>query len=84
MSQIEKYNEYLERFEKLNTQAIVDMFNKEVGVEGWTSSRATYLAAIHGEFERRGIDYSVIGNKEGMSLKDRVVYSQVFNRLALA
>lgn len=47
-------------------------FNREVGNRGWTSSRGAYLAALQDEFDRRGIDYSAIGDKNGISFANKI------------
>ncbi|PIR68192.1 hypothetical protein COU49_02500 [Candidatus Nomurabacteria bacterium CG10_big_fil_rev_8_21_14_0_10_35_16] len=49
------YMEYKERFEGMTDGQLMDAFNREVGNSGWTSSRASYLVALHEEFEKRKI-----------------------------
>ena len=51
---------------------LIEMFNGQVGNMGWCSSKATYLLRIHQEFDRRGFDYSIIGNKGGISFAHRI------------
>lgn len=71
--------EYFEKFsslmEKKSDDEIICSFNKEVGVyskKGWETARASFLAAIHNEFNKREFDYSIIGNKEFLSLKSKI------------
>ena len=59
------FYEYLAEFKALSDEEIVDLFNEQVGVQGWVSRRASYLAAIHYEFGRRRFDYSALASKEG-------------------
>jgi len=67
------YKEDLDFFKKKNDKELIDIFNREVGNPGWTSSRATYLAALHQEFDNRGYDYSVIlGIEGGLYLRHKV------------
>lgn len=45
-------------------------------IEGWVSARGTYMAAIHKEFDNRGFDYSAIGDKSGLSYKNKIKLSK--------
>jgi hypothetical protein len=51
---------------------LIEMFNGQVGNQGWCSSKATYLLKIHQEFDRRGFDYSIIGGKGGISFAHKI------------
>lgn len=66
------YKEFKNKFQKMNNEQLLNAFNKEVGNSGWTSSRSSYLAALHEEFQNRGYDYSAIGNKKYLSLAKRI------------
>ena len=61
MSNLEKsepdknYMEYKKRFEVMTDGQLKDVLNREVGNNGWTSSRASYLVALREEFEKRKI-----------------------------
>lgn len=63
---------FLERFEAMGDEELVEAFNREVGNPGWTSSRATYIALLHEEFEKRNFDHSVITDSGGLSLNQKV------------
>ena len=66
------HKEYQDRFKKMSDDQLIDAFNREAGNAGWTSSRGSYLAALHQEFKARGYDYSIIGDKNSLSLKRKV------------
>lgn len=53
-------------------QELIDLFNREVGLNGWTTSRASFLAALHKEFEKRRFDFSAIGDSESLSFKHHI------------
>ena len=64
--------EFQERFKNMSDENLIDSFNREVGNRGWTGSRATYLSALHEEFDNREYDYSVIGSKSEFSLAKKI------------
>ncbi len=66
------YQMYQKRLQNECDQELISCFNKEVGCKAWVSPRASYLAAIHSEFDRREFDYSAIGNRGSLSLKFKV------------
>jgi len=66
------YEEYKERFGVMNDEQLIGAFNREVGNSGWTSSRASYLAALHDEFHKRNYDGSAIDSDGGTSLKNTI------------
>lgn len=66
------YREFKERFRKYDNNKLIQAFNREVRNTGWTSTRGSYLVAIQEEFERRGYDYSAIGNKKGVSFAKKI------------
>ncbi len=51
---------------------LVEAFNKDVGNPGWVSARAAYWTALRDEFDRRGFDYSSVGNAAEISLATKV------------
>lgn len=55
-----------------NINALIESFNKEVGNNGWCSSRATYLARLHDAFLASGLDCSGFVNKGGMSMGRKI------------
>ena len=53
---------YAARFAAASNQSLVESFNKEVGVTGWTSMRANFIAALISEFQKRGINISAVND----------------------
>lgn len=49
------YKKYKERFVGMTDEQLRNTFNREVGNSGWTSSKASYLSALHEELEKRKI-----------------------------
>jgi len=68
----EVFEKYVQRFKENSDQEIVDLFNGEVGKHGWGSSRASFIAALHHEFERRNFDFTLIGSPAKLSLQSKV------------
>lgn len=66
------FEEFLERFGAISDDELIQIFNKEVGNSGWGTARASFLAAIHHEFGKRGFDYSEIGDSNALSFKNLV------------
>ena len=56
------YQEYAARFAVASNQSLVESFNREVGITGWTSMRASCIAALIDEFRNRGIDISAVND----------------------
>ena len=65
--------EYTDRFITHTDSEIISVFNREVGNSGWGTARASYLVAIHSEFDRRKFDYSEIGDSKSLSFKNHIV-----------
>jgi len=55
----------------MDDNELILSFNKEVGNSGWTSSRATYLSALHNELKSR-FDSSAIIKNGSMFIKERI------------
>ena len=68
----EQYLKYRELFAAMSDEEILNCFNHQVGNRGWTSSRGSYLAALHAEFNQRHWDYSEIGDKKAISLRHKI------------
>jgi hypothetical protein len=72
-SQGQKYfEEYVNRFSTYSDSEIISTFNFEVGNSGWGTARASFLAALHDEFIRRKIDFSLIGDTKSLSFKSTI------------
>lgn len=55
---------FRERFRDLDDDGLVASFNYQVGNMGWTSARARHDVSLIAEFERRGIDISVVVSED--------------------
>jgi hypothetical protein len=64
--------EYAARFAAASNQSLIESFNKEVGVTGWTSMRANFIAALIDEFRNRGIDISAVNDGRSTDLNHHV------------
>lgn len=65
--------ETLETMSKEEDWQIVERFNSNVQNRYFNRFLSSYLPAIESEFDKRGIDYSQIGDQEGLSFKRKVV-----------
>jgi hypothetical protein len=72
MDQRDRMNEYLEQFKEITDEELIRRFNEQVGVRGGVPARGAYMAAIHAEFDRRGFDYSLIGDSISLSFKNKI------------
>ncbi len=77
------YQEYAARFAAASSQSLVESFNKEVGVRGWTSMRANFIAALIDEFRNRGIDISSVNDGRSTDFNHYVRLDESVNRLIL-
>lgn len=68
----EQYEKFKVLFAEMNDERLIDCFNNQVGNTGWTSSRASYLAAMHHEFDNRNWDYREIGSKTSLSYRQHI------------
>ena len=66
------YIEFKEWFRGMTDNQLIATFNSDVGNLGWVSSRGYFHLALREEFEKRKYDYSTIGDKRSLSLKNRV------------
>ena len=66
------YEEYLSKFKEMDDSQLIEAFNKQVGNPGWTTSRGSYLKALHQEFADRNYDYSDIGDAGSLSFKNKI------------
>ena len=60
---------------------LVNIFNRQVGNRGWTSMRAYHDKALIDEFQRRGVDVSVVYNGKAISFAHSVRYDISDNQL---
>ena len=64
--------EFQKQLKSYNDTELISRFNEEVGNKGWGTARASFLSALHEEFNLRGFDYSAIGDTESLSFKDKI------------
>ena len=60
MSTNNSLQEFAARFRAASTQSLVEEFNRQVGSNAWTSTRAVHNQALIAELQGRGIDISAI------------------------
>ena len=77
------YQEYAARFAAVSSQSLVESFNKEVGIPGWTSMRASFIAALIDEFRNRGIDISAVNDGRSTDFNHHVRLGESGNLLIL-
>ena len=76
------YIRYALQFADMQIPELVTVFNRQVGSTGWTSMRAYHDQALIDEFQRRGIDVSVVYDGKAISFAHPVRYDIADNRLA--
>jgi hypothetical protein len=62
---------------------LVNIFNRQVGNTGWTGMRAYHDQALIDEFQRRGIDVTVIYDGKTTTFTHSVRYDLPNNKLAV-
>ena len=77
------YQEYAARFAAASSQSLIESFNREVGVTGWTSMRASCIAALIDEFRNRGIDISAVNDGRCTDFSHHVRLDETGKRLIL-
>ena len=75
------YMRFAEKFITYSIEQLVELFNREVGNNAWTSMRAVHDCALIDEFKRRGIDISAVSNGEMISFNNPVMFDESGNRL---
>ena len=78
------YQEYAARFAAASSQSLVESFNKEVGNPGWTSVRASFIAALIDEFRNRGIDISAVNDGQSTVFNHHILLNETRKCLILA
>jgi len=75
------YMRFAEKFITYTIEQLVELFNREVGNNAWTSMRAVHDCALIDEFKRRGIDITAVSNGEMISFNYPVMFDESGNRL---
>ena len=74
---------YALRFADMQIQELVTTFNSQVQNRGWSSMRAYHDQALIDEFQRRGINVSVVSDGNTISLAHPVRYDLLENKLVI-
>ena len=77
------YIKYALRFADMQIQELVTTFNSQVQNRGWSSMRAYHDQALIDEFQRRGINVSVVSDGNTISLAHPVRYDLLENKLVI-
>lgn len=83
MSKNKFFQEYAARFAAASNQSLVESFNKEVGITGWTSMRASFITALINEFLDRGIDISAVNDGRSTDFNHHVRLDETGKRFIL-
>ena len=75
------YLRFAEKFITYTIEQLIELFNREVGNNAWTSMRAAHDCALIDEFRRRNIDVSAISNGDMISFNYPVMYDETGKRL---
>ena len=77
------YIRYALRFADMQIPELVTIFNAQVQNRGWSSMRAYHDQALIDEFQRRGIDVTVIYDGKTTTFTHSVRYDLPNNKLAV-
>ena len=77
------YTKYALRFADMQITELVNIFNRQDGNTGWTGMRAYHDQALIDEFQRRGIDVTVIYDGKTTTFTHSVRYDLPNNKLAV-
>ena len=77
------YTKYALRFADMQITELVNIFNRQVGNTGWTGMRAYHDQALIDEFQRRGIDVTVIYDGKTTTFTHSVRYDLPNHKLAV-
>ena len=75
------YAKYALQFADMQIPELVIVFNHLVGNTGWTGMRAYHDQALIDEFQRRGIDLSVLSDGHTIDFSKHIKYDLDGNKL---
>ena len=75
------YTKYALQFADMQILELVTVFNHQVGNTGWTGMRAYHDQALIDEFQRRGIDLSVLSDGHTIDFTNHIKYDLDGNKL---
>lgn len=59
-----RYQQFEERFKKMNDKELIHAYKNDIGNPGWVSSRALFITALREELNKRKLDYSNISSSK--------------------
>ena len=77
------YTKYALQFADMQIPELVNIFNAQVQNRGWSSMRAYHDRALIDEFQRRGIDTTVVTGIDTISFAHPVKYDLANNKLVV-
>ena len=77
------YIRYALQFADMQISELVTIFNAQVQNRGWSSMRAYHDQALIDEFQRRGIDTTVVTGIDTISFAHPVKYDLANNKLVV-
>lgn len=77
------YIKYALRFADMQITELVNVFNSQVNLRGFTSMRAYHDVALMDEFQRRGIDTTSVHDGHSISFAHPIAYDISQNKLVL-
>jgi hypothetical protein len=83
MKQHVYYIRYALQFADMQIPELITVFNAQVQNRGWSSMRAYHNQALIDEFQRRGIDTTVVTGIDTISFAHPVKYDLANNKLVV-
>lgn len=75
------YIRFALRFADMQIPELITVFNAQVQSRGWSSMRAYHDQALLDEFQRRGIDTTIVYNGKSISFAHPIRYELPDNKL---
>ena len=75
--------DFAARFNAASTQSLVEEFNRQVGINAWTSARAVHDQALIAELQSRDIDITGIYDGHSIDFSHHIRLDEATNSLVL-
>ena len=75
--------DFAARFAAASTQSLVEEFNRQVGSNAWTSTRAVHDQSLIAEFRKRGIDVTAVYDGALIDFRRNIHLNEATNSLIL-
>ena len=75
------YIKFALQFADMQITELVNVFNSQINLRGFTSMRAYHDAALIDEFQRRGIDTTCVHDGQSISFAHPIAYDISKNKL---